>query len=136
MKRIRVNKDNCSGCKLCVMNCSFWHFDVTAPHLSCVRIIGTEATASFKPTLCHQCSGRYCIKSCPTGALSINEINGAIKVDRELCSLCSLCVEACPYNAIYISKDPTSQPYLMVCDLCDGDPQCAKNCRLDAITYK
>lgn len=136
MNRIRVNKNNCSGCKLCVMNCSFWHFDVTAPHLSRIRIIGTEATATFKPTLCHQCIRRYCIESCPTHALSINEITGAIDVNRQLCTLCGECVEACIYDAIYISKDPEGQPILMVCDLCGGDPQCVKYCRLDAIAFK
>lgn len=136
MKKIRVNKKNCSGCKLCIMNCSFSHFNVTSPHLSNVKIIGSETHAEFVPTLCHQCEGRFCIKSCPSDALTINEVTGAIQIDREKCNFCGQCVGACPYHAIYISKNPAGEDYLMICDLCGGDPQCAKYCRLAAIVYK
>lgn len=136
MKKMKINPKKCSGCKLCEMNCSFQHFKVSAPHLANIRILGRETHAEFTPTLCRQCAGKFCIKACPEDALSVNEATGAICVDREKCTLCGACVSACPFNGIYISTNPEGQPYLMVCDLCGGDPQCAKYCRLGALIYE
>lgn len=135
-KKIVVNQKNCSGCKLCEMNCSAWHFTVSAPHLSAIRIIGRESHADFTPTLCQQCSDRFCVNSCPQEALTVNEITGAIMIDHETCVLCGACVSACPLNAITITTNLEGDEYLLVCDLCGGDPQCVKYCRLDAIIFE
>ncbi|MEM2876069.1 MAG: 4Fe-4S binding protein, partial [Candidatus Bathyarchaeia archaeon] len=61
----------------------------------------------------------------PVGALSISEETGAIIVDKELCTACGNCIEACPGRVPVIH--PTEK-YALICDLCDGDPQCAKVC--------
>lgn len=135
MKTMKVNQSNCSGCKLCMMECSFRHFKISAPHLSNVRIMGRETRAAFVPALCVQCPERSCIDACPEGALSIVESTGAIQVDHAVCILCGSCVIACAFDGIFIGLNPEGEEFLMVCDLCDGEPQCAKNCRLDALVY-
>jgi carbon-monoxide dehydrogenase iron sulfur subunit len=136
MNKLYVNPQSCSGCKLCVMNCSFRHFNVSAPFLSNIRIMGRETHAAFVPTLCRQCDGKFCIDSCPEEALSVVEATGAIHIDHVKCILCGSCVAACPVDGIYISMNPEGEEFLMVCDLCDGDPQCVKYCRLGALKYE
>ena len=47
-------------------------------------------------------------------------------VDKDLCIACGNCIEACP------GRVPTIHPtenYALICDLCDGDPQCVKVCQ-------
>jgi carbon-monoxide dehydrogenase iron sulfur subunit len=135
MKKIKVDSKKCSGCRLCMMNCSFQHFNVSAPHLSNVRILGSESHAEFNPTVCRQCSGRFCVKSCPHDALSISDRTGAVQIDHDKCELCGACISACPFNCIYISINPQGEKMLFVCDLCGGDPQCVRNCRLGALQF-
>jgi len=58
-------------------------------------------------------------------ALSIDEDTGAIIVDKEACTGCGNCIEACPGDV------PTIHPtenYALICDLCGGDPECVKVC--------
>jgi len=78
------------------------------------------------PHFCAQCDDAPCIRSCPVNALAENEKTGAIMVDKQKCIACGSCIEACP------GRVPTIHPtekYAIICDLCDGDPQCAKVCQ-------
>jgi Fe-S-cluster-containing hydrogenase component 2 len=43
---------------------------------------------------------------------------------------------ACAFGGIFIGKNPAGEDILMVCNLCEGDPQCVKNCRLNALVYE
>jgi Fe-S-cluster-containing dehydrogenase component len=57
-------------------------------------------------------------------ALSIDGI-GAVIVDREACTSCSLCIKACP------GQIPTLHPgdnKANICDLCGGEPKCVEVC--------
>jgi Fe-S-cluster-containing hydrogenase component 2 len=51
-------------------------------------------------------------------------------VDEKLCTACGLCQYACPFDAIHMHP---SRHIAMICDLCGGDPQCAKYCALGAL---
>jgi Fe-S-cluster-containing dehydrogenase component len=57
---------------------------------------------------------------------------GAVKADFEKCTGCGICVHVCPYGAA--SRDPETHKAL-ICDLCDGDPECAKICPEGALLY-
>jgi Fe-S-cluster-containing dehydrogenase component len=57
-------------------------------------------------------------------ALSVDS-NGAVIVDREACTSCSLCIKACP------GQIPTLHPgdnKANICDLCGGAPKCVEVC--------
>jgi pyruvate formate lyase activating enzyme len=50
-----------------------------------------------------RCAACYsCVASCPKKALSPGPGRGPVVVDRDLCDLCGLCVEACAYEALEI----------------------------------
>jgi len=78
------------------------------------------------PHFCSQCDDYPCVKSCPVDALSVKEDTGAVLVDKGKCTACGNCIEACPGRIPHIH--PTEN-YAVICDLCEGDPQCAKVCQ-------
>ena len=78
------------------------------------------------PHLCAQCHDYPCISSCPEDALSVNKKTGAVIVDKEKCTACGACIRACPGAIPHMH--PT-EDYVLICDLCGGDPQCVKACQ-------
>jgi Fe-S-cluster-containing hydrogenase component 2 len=56
----------------------------------------------------------------------VNEDRGAVLVDKDKCTACGLCIDACPGSVPHIH--PTEK-YAVICDLCGGNPQCVKVCR-------
>jgi len=71
--------------------------------------------------------GYSCVTACPVDALSVDPELGCIRLNEELCIGCRACQRACAYNGV-MWDDDTAQP--LICDLCDGDPECLKPCRL------
>jgi len=59
-------------------------------------------------------------------ALSVRKETGAVLVDKEKCTACGLCIDACPGRVPHIH--PTDN-YAIICDLCEGAPKCVKVCR-------
>ena len=107
------------------MVCTLHHEGKIWPEASRVRVFMLIPTIEV-PHLCAQCDDAPCIPSCPVDALSISEKTGAILVDRDLCTACGICIDACPGRvpALHPKED-----YVLICDLCDGDPRCVKVCQ-------
>ena len=133
MKRLHVNQDRCTGCESCVLTCSFEHGERFGLHLARIRVSRNEELADFRPKVCIQCEGRFCVAACPVGALSVDEKTGAIRVSEDLCTGCRQCEPACPFGGVHFSEG-IQTPF--ICDLCGGDPECVKVCQLpQAITF-
>lgn len=115
----------CSGCRKCEIACSLHHENKIWPEASRIRVFMLVPGAEF-PHFCAQCDGYPCVKSCPVEALSVSEETGAVLVDREKCTGCGQCIDACPGKIPHIH--PTEN-YVLICDLCEGDPECVKVCR-------
>ena len=136
MKKIKLVPNKCVGCKLCVLNCSFSKFRVYSHDIANIHVVTIEDVADSTPYMCVQCDERSCINACPVSALSLNETNGAIAVDRDVCILCGICAKACVHNGIRVIKYE-GEEILAVCDLCDGqEPRCADACRENAILFE
>jgi len=116
---------NCSGCRRCEVACSLWHEGRIWPEASRVRVFMLVPTLEI-PHLCAQCHDAPCIPSCPVNALSWDEKTGAISVDTETCISCGLCIDACPGRVPFLHPGDLKA---RICDLCQGDPQCAKVCQ-------
>lgn len=115
----------CSGCRRCEVECSLAHEGKIWPEASRIRVFGLFPTAEV-PHFCAQCDDYPCVPSCPVNALSADEDTGAVLVDKEACTACGNCVDACPGRVPHIH--PTEK-YAVICDLCQGDPACVKACK-------
>lgn len=120
---ISVNAKTCSGCRMCEQVCVFSHEKEFNPRRSRIKVLINEREGVNAPLLCSQC--KECLSSCKRGALSWDEEVGAVRVDAEKCNACGLCIERCEEGAIRV--DPITG-IVIVCDLCDGDPECVKWC--------
>lgn len=72
------------------------------------------------------------MKVCPTSAISKAE-DGSVMIDDKKCIGCKLCVSACPLGNITFSA---VEKRVVKCDLCGGEPKCAKFCPSGAIEFK
>jgi len=115
----------CTGCRKCEIVCSLKHEGRIWPEASRIRIFmytpGLEV-----PHLCTQCMDYPCVNACPFQALSVDESTGAVLVDRDKCTGCGKCIEACPGAVPFIHP---KDGYVVICDLCGGDPECVKVCQ-------
>ena len=73
------------------------------------------------------------MKSCLVGALTRNPETLAVELDQDICVKCMACVAACPFGC---SLHDTVHDLVVKCDLCGGDPVCAKFCPTKALTVQ
>ncbi|MFQ5921864.1 MAG: NrfD/PsrC family molybdoenzyme membrane anchor subunit [Anaerolineales bacterium] len=55
----------------------------------------------FQVTRCNHCANPPCVRICPTEAMYQRE-DGIVEFDPSICIACKACMQACPYDAIYI----------------------------------
>jgi anaerobic carbon-monoxide dehydrogenase iron sulfur subunit len=82
---------------------------------------------------CMQCADAACAKVCPSNALKRNASTGAIEVKEDLCVGCALCEAACPFGHMRFDRD-LGLP--LKCDLCNGNPACARFCPTRALELR
>ncbi len=138
-KRLFVTPGRCIGCRGCEIACAFahpvrrpgGHRPSDQPGKSRIRTFPMSAERHV-PVVCLQCEEAACQAVCPTGALQRNEASGAIEVLTERCVRCMMCVVACPFGNVH---DEPAMREIVKCDLCGGDPACAKFCPTAALEY-
>lgn len=141
MKRVYVNEKWCLGCHLCEYNCAFANSgcDDMVKALKDVQIyprIQVEESNDINFAVnCRHCEEPLCVKSCITGALSVQ--NGVVHVDQEKCVGCYTCILVCPYGAIM--PGPAGD-VVQKCELCTNnsfeEPACVKGCPNRAILFE
>lgn len=127
-----VDPEKCVGCMSCVMACSLEHGDVIGPGNSRILPVRMKKQVLDIPVVCRQCAKPLCADACPMGAIAREEKAGAMIVDRDLCIACGMCMVACPLGGVVVNKD---LGHSVKCDLCGGEPLCAKFCGYGAIEY-
>ncbi len=121
---ILVDYSLCTGCRLCEVACTLKHEGLIWPDASRIKVFELYPGVPV-PQVCVQCPDYPCVASCPTKALKVSEVSGAVLVDSALCTLCGNCVTACPGKIPRVVKGVN---YVIICDLCGGDPACVKEC--------
>ncbi len=130
---IAINHMPCTGCKTCELVCSLSHFNESNPMKSAIHVLRREKDGLVfaLPLVCQHCESAPCLEACPTEALFQEKNQGNLSIDKEKCSACGLCAEACPIGCLTIyseSKESVS------CDLCGGEPQCVMACHAHCLT--
>jgi len=131
-----VDKALCSACRTCEGVCSVFHHGVSDPGLSRIQVTADFLDIEFSPKICYQCTDPLCLDACPSDAIHVDPKTGARVVNEDECSGCGLCIDACGdyFNPPRVRLDDARQVALK-CDLCSGDPQCARFCPTGALTY-
>jgi len=129
-----VNHDKCTGCRICEVACSMHHGWGASPQKSMISIVALEGetTVVYVPVKCMQCEKPPCEAVCPTGAISSDLTTGAKLIDVQKCIGCSACAYVCPFGAAVVDRTTGAAH---ICDLCDGDPFCARLCSSGALRY-
>ena len=131
-KALIIHHEKCTGCRLCELVCAVKHDGISNPTRSRIRVMKWEMEGLYIPMSCQQCEDAPCLNGCPVGAISRNEDLNRVEVDYDTCIGCRTCVSVCPFGAMtYNAVDRK----VIKCDLCDGDPQCARFCEVKAIEY-
>ncbi|KXG76635.1 Anaerobic dimethyl sulfoxide reductase chain B [Fervidicola ferrireducens] len=131
-KVLLLSPEKCIGCRTCEIVCSFSKIRAFNPRISRVSVFSFEEMAISVPMMCMQCEEPYCMKVCPTSAITRTE-EGVVAFDEKKCIGCKLCISACPLGNISFSH---VEGKIAKCDLCGGEPKCAEFCPSGAIEFK
>lgn len=131
--RLVVNPNLCIGCRTCELACSFTHSVAGQPGRTRIFMLDGGFKELWVPVTCLQCDDPACVKSCLVDALRRNEETGAVELNEDKCVKCMACVAACPFGCAIIDH---AHDRVVKCDLCGGDPACARFCPTKALDYK
>lgn len=131
--RLVVNPNLCIGCRTCELACSFTHSVDGKPGRTRIFMLESGFKDLWVPVTCLQCDEAACVKSCLVDALRRNEETGAIELNQDACVKCMACVAACPFGCSLLDA---AHDRVVKCDLCGGDPACARFCPTRALVYE
>jgi Fe-S-cluster-containing dehydrogenase component/formate-dependent nitrite reductase membrane component NrfD len=104
-----INNDACIGCHACSTACKSENEVPLGVQRTWVKSVETgqypNVTRSFQVTRCNHCANPPCVRICPVTAMYQRD-DGIVEFDPDICIGCKACMQACPYDAIYI--DPES----------------------------
>jgi class I fructose-bisphosphate aldolase len=137
--KLKAHPAMCTGCMLCVVACVASHDSGDyGLNLARLRIDAGNRVGHHKVMFCTLC--KKCLDVCPTDALRWHPQSGAVELLVDKCTACDKCVEICPTQVIVhsdtgiqIASGETLDWYPVVCDLCGGEPECARICPTGAI---
>jgi Fe-S-cluster-containing dehydrogenase component len=102
-----LDQDACIGCHACTVACKAENDVPLGAFRTWVKWIEhgsfPDTRRSAAVLRCNHCADAPCIEICPTGALFRRE-DGIVDLDPRRCIGCASCLQACPYDAIYIDE--------------------------------
>jgi len=105
-----IDLRKCIGCHACTIACKAEHQIPVGVNRCWVKTVekGTfpDARRFFFPVLCNQCEEAPCLRICPTNAL-FKRRDGIVDLHSDSCIGCRACMEACPYDQLFI--DPNTR---------------------------
>jgi Fe-S-cluster-containing dehydrogenase component/formate-dependent nitrite reductase membrane component NrfD len=104
-----IDQRKCIGCHACTVACKAEHDVPIGVYRTWVKYIEKgefpNSRRYFLVNRCNHCTDAPCVAICPTKAL-YKRPDGIVDFDNMRCIGCKSCMQACPYDALYI--DPYS----------------------------
>ncbi|MDP6907006.1 MAG: 4Fe-4S dicluster domain-containing protein [Candidatus Thalassarchaeaceae archaeon] len=134
-----IDNRTCIGCHACTVACKSEHDVPIGVNRTHVKYIETgtypDSSREFSVHRCNHCADSPCTTICPTTALFTRN-DGIVDFDDDRCIGCKSCMQACPYDALYI--DP-NQGTAAKCNYCahrienSYEPACVIVCPTESI---
>jgi Fe-S-cluster-containing dehydrogenase component/formate-dependent nitrite reductase membrane component NrfD len=134
-----IDHNRCIGCHACTVACKEEHNVPLGVFRTWVKYIEKgefpHTSRHFGVMRCNHCDDAPCIEICPTRALFRRD-DGIVDFDNSRCIGCQSCMQACPYDALYL--DPTTHTAAK-CNFCahriemNLEPACVIVCPTRAI---
>ncbi len=103
-----IDNRKCIGCHACSTACKSENEVPLGVNRTWVKYVETGAFPDtrrhFQVTRCNHCANPPCVRICPVEAMYQRD-DGIVEFDSRVCIGCKACLQACPYDAIYIDPD-------------------------------
>ena len=103
-----LDQRTCIGCHACTVACKTEHRVPVGQFRTWLKYVDKgeypSTTRDFGVMRCNHCTDAPCVKVCPTQSLFKRD-DGIVDFDGDRCIGCKACMQACPYDAIYIDAD-------------------------------
>lgn len=134
-----IDNRRCIGCHACSVACKVEHEVPLGVARTWVKSLEKglfpNTRRMFQVTRCNHCADAPCVEICPTAALFTRR-DGIVDFDSRRCIGCKGCLQACPYDALYV--DPRTETAAK-CNFCAHrvevglEPPCVSVCPTQAI---
>ncbi|HLZ68920.1 MAG TPA: 4Fe-4S dicluster domain-containing protein [Dehalococcoidia bacterium] len=134
-----IDQTRCIGCHACTVACKAEHNVPVGVFRTWVQYVERgrfpDTSRHFAVLRCNHCDNAPCTTICPTRAL-YRRADGIVDFDNSRCIGCKACMQACPYDAIYL--DPNTHTAAK-CNYCAHrterglEPACVVVCPVNAI---
>ncbi len=102
-----IDQTRCIGCHACTVACKSENEVPLGDFRTWVKYTETGTFPSvrrdFSVLRCNHCNQAPCVTICPVVALA-KRPDGIVDLDRDLCIGCKSCMQACPYDALYLNE--------------------------------
>jgi Fe-S-cluster-containing dehydrogenase component len=134
-----IDHRKCIGCHACTVACKSENEVPIGTFRTWVKYIEKgeypDTRRFFSVLRCNHCDDAPCMTICPVTALFRRD-NGIVDFDGRRCIGCKACMQACPYDALYINPDTNTAEK---CNFCAHrveariEPACVIVCPVQAI---
>lgn len=106
-----IDHRKCIGCHACSTACKSENEVPLGVYRTWVKYVEKgefpNSRRHFQVTRCNHCANPPCVRICPVTAM-YQRHDGIVEFDPSVCIGCKACMQACPYDAIYIDPDTHS----------------------------
>jgi Fe-S-cluster-containing dehydrogenase component len=103
-----IDQSKCIGCHACSTACKSENQVPLGVYRTWVKYTETgtypDVRRRFQVTRCNHCANPPCVRICPVSAMYQRE-DGIVEFDPSICIGCKSCMQACPYDSIYLDPE-------------------------------